>query len=195
MNAANIEEKIKRIWNESAKYRLVPPPEYIAGNLLMEIQENSCLICEAKNDLIHDHCHDSGMVRAILCIRCNVLEGLSGNKSPWGIYREYAPANGWFFRYFGVSEQWKSGYEDPLPNRIKLKEYWGSLKEQGILYHRNQDQYFINQYKQLLLNCDETIIPYTCHRKFDANGKIIPFDILIKIRGTNEKVMFSFFER
>lgn len=189
MNVEKIEEKIKIIWSELKDYRIIPPPEYIAGNLLIEIQGYSCLICESKNDLIHDHCHQSGMVRSILCRRCNVLEGLSGNTRPWKIYRAYAPANGWFFRYSGMNEQWKSGYEDPLPERVKLNEYNGSMPEEGALYYRNQDQYLVNQYKKLLTSSIKpTKIPYTCYRRFDENGKIIPFDneLLIDVENENK---------
>lgn len=38
-------------------------------------QDGLCAICYASGNLVVDHCHESGAVRALLCPRCNVALG------------------------------------------------------------------------------------------------------------------------
>lgn len=40
------------------------------------IQNNRCAICLTKDDLVIDHCHKSGQLRALLCNKCNTGLGL-----------------------------------------------------------------------------------------------------------------------
>lgn len=46
-------------------------------NLLIESQNNVCVICLKKPEKFHvDHCHESGIVRGLLCSKCNTSLGL-----------------------------------------------------------------------------------------------------------------------
>jgi hypothetical protein len=43
---------------------------------------NACQVCSrSKKTLFVDHCHDSGLVRGLLCQRCNTAIGLLGDDS------------------------------------------------------------------------------------------------------------------
>lgn len=45
-------------------------------NSMREAQNSSCAICEETTNLVVDHNHTSGIVRALLCSRCNQGLGL-----------------------------------------------------------------------------------------------------------------------
>ena len=54
----------------------IGPAEY---GLLYERQGGCCLICRRfDRPLVVDHCHDSGLVRGLLCSQCNSAIGLLG---------------------------------------------------------------------------------------------------------------------
>lgn len=58
--------------NRKAKYGL-SDEEYV--KLLVQ-QDNRCAICKKKTDLVVDHCHNSNIVRGLLCKPCNQGLGL-----------------------------------------------------------------------------------------------------------------------
>jgi 5-methylcytosine-specific restriction endonuclease McrA len=40
-------------------------------NNLLERQDGLCAICKTDRNLVIDHCHDTSMVRGLLCQQCN----------------------------------------------------------------------------------------------------------------------------
>lgn len=52
---------------------------------MLKEQENSCALCEKpfttlkQNDCHIDHCHETGVVRGLLCMGCNVGLGMLGD--------------------------------------------------------------------------------------------------------------------
>ena len=38
---------------------------------MSKAQDDACKICKTKTKLVVDHCHDSGMIRGLLCDGCN----------------------------------------------------------------------------------------------------------------------------
>jgi len=48
---------------------------------MLSSQDNSCAICNTKDsgkrNFVIDHCHTTGVVRGILCSRCNTMLGFS----------------------------------------------------------------------------------------------------------------------
>jgi hypothetical protein len=42
---------------------------------LLKEADGSCAICQQKTDLHLDHCHYSGKLRGLLCVRCNTALG------------------------------------------------------------------------------------------------------------------------
>jgi len=159
---------IKSVYEKAKNYRKVPPDERIAFSLLAELQDEKCLICQNDGYLVEDHCHKTGMVRGLLCRSCNVMES-NDYREPWLTYREFAPANGWFYRYSGYGEQWRPGYPDPLPNRMVLDI---EIKD----FRTGEIDKKIEMYKRKIKRMKPTEIPYTCYRFFDILNKPILFD-------------------
>jgi hypothetical protein len=54
-----------------------------ARELLMAWQNGRCALCGYRRDrLIADHCHQTALVRGMLCQSCNVIEGRAGRQGP-----------------------------------------------------------------------------------------------------------------
>lgn len=45
-------------------------------DLMLKTQEGRCFICKDETELVVDHCHKSGKVRALLCSHCNIGLGM-----------------------------------------------------------------------------------------------------------------------
>ena len=43
---------------------------------MLQNQHGHCAICPTTEDLVVDHCHDTGKVRGLLCRKCNVALGM-----------------------------------------------------------------------------------------------------------------------
>lgn len=69
----------------------ITPKDY---NKLLEKQGNSCKICKRTcstgKKLAVDHCHQTGMVRGLLCASCNTrlgfIESYLSDQTPWDNY-------------------------------------------------------------------------------------------------------------
>ncbi len=58
---------------------------------LWDWQENRCAMCGFEDDkIVKDHCHESGLIRGLLCTGCN-LEESRRNDIRWQIYRKFPP--------------------------------------------------------------------------------------------------------
>lgn len=66
---------------------------------LIEIQNNKCKLCEKSfqglfgNDCHVDHCHETGKIRGLLCMPCNVGLGMLGDNEK-GISKALAYVKG-----------------------------------------------------------------------------------------------------
>ncbi len=58
-----------RAWRSRAKRYRIGKPQW--DKMLFE-QKNKCALCQ-RNPEVVDHCHNSGVVRGLLCNVCNVL--------------------------------------------------------------------------------------------------------------------------
>lgn len=74
-NRPEVKSRLKEGWREyqlKKNYNL-SVEDYT--NLLKK-QSHKCKICGLKTKLVVDHCHNSGMVRGLLCAKCNFALGL-----------------------------------------------------------------------------------------------------------------------
>ena len=166
----SVEERILFYYSKAEPYRRVPPPEAIAHALLNHLQGGRCFMClcmgrgGADWGLVEDHCHETGMVRALLCRSCNSLEGKAARR-PWHVYREYAPANGWYYRYEGMKAEWQPGDPDPLPNRMKMNI--------DLLAFASSPVSYVQVYAKAIVDMPATSIPETCRRRFDSGRPVL----------------------
>jgi hypothetical protein len=49
---------------------------------MSEQQNHRCLLCEKKRFLVIDHCHETGVVRGLLCRHCNTAVGFFERTEP-----------------------------------------------------------------------------------------------------------------
>jgi hypothetical protein len=68
----NYRPEDKRRWQLKTRYGLTP--DDVDG--MLKRQEGLCAVCSKILGKFHiDHCHTTGVVRGLLCHRCNVLIG------------------------------------------------------------------------------------------------------------------------
>ena len=74
-------------WSENAS--LLEGSEGLTA--LWDWQEYRCAMCGFEDaKIVKDHCHESGLIRGLLCTGCNLAEARS-NQLPWRIYRKFPP--------------------------------------------------------------------------------------------------------
>lgn len=67
----NLEASRKRSRNRRRNERMGPGAAEKAEELLLA-QDNKCAICFAPDPNQLDHCHSTGIIRGVLCLKCNV---------------------------------------------------------------------------------------------------------------------------
>lgn len=75
--------------------RAVPLPDEDPVELLVAWQAGRCAGCghSFHADALIDHCHETGLVRGLLCSQCNNAEGIAPPRHPrWFRYRTMPPA-------------------------------------------------------------------------------------------------------
>lgn len=74
-NPTNITKHARRKYFLKYKYGLTPDD----FNRMMKEQDSCCFICKDKFNSIRatriDHCHTTGKIRNILCMKCNLILG------------------------------------------------------------------------------------------------------------------------
>ena len=53
-----------------------------AYQAMVAVQGGKCLLCDKIKKLVVDHCHSSGVVRGLLCQRCNIQVGWFEKTTP-----------------------------------------------------------------------------------------------------------------
>lgn len=59
-----------------------------AGQTLTQWQDGRCAMCDAREQLVSDHCHMTGLVRGLLCRSCNTSEAFS-EEPHWVAWRNW----------------------------------------------------------------------------------------------------------
>ncbi|MGW3821776.1 endonuclease domain-containing protein [Streptomyces sp. NPDC005071] len=94
-----------------------PPSHLSAIEALRKWQAGACAMCSAsRSRLLVDHCHETGLVRGLLCASCNTAEGLTSSAA-FAAYRQRPPAV-----MLGVEEQYGSpwdGHDSDMDPRKK----------------------------------------------------------------------------
>ncbi|MFB6984642.1 endonuclease domain-containing protein [Streptomyces sp. NPDC056297] len=92
--------------------RALPLPDQDPVDLLVTWHADRCAACgqPSPGDLVVDHCHQSGLLRGLLCGICNTAEGTAPPRHPrWLRYRTLTPA-----LILGV----EISYSQPLRRRL-----------------------------------------------------------------------------
>lgn len=55
----------------------IEPEDY---RRMQEEQQGVCAICEQAKELVIDHCHETSVVRGLICRTCNLLLGYANDK-------------------------------------------------------------------------------------------------------------------
>jgi hypothetical protein len=82
------------------------PSHLSTTEALRRWQAGACAMCSARRGrLLVDHCHQTGLVRGLLCTSCNTAEGMHSAPA-FVAYRERPPAV-----LLGVEEQYGSPWD------------------------------------------------------------------------------------
>lgn len=128
-----VDEMAPACWGWTPTDNLAPrdPDPDVAGlAMIEEWQAGSCAICSSQSRLVTDHDHSTGLVRGLLCHRCNTAEAFR-IVGPYRRYRERPPA-----AILGVQAR----YWDPLAGdyaqpqlAIREADKWIDAASEGIL--------------------------------------------------------------
>lgn len=72
LQAKKIEQKNKKKFRELFSRYGLTKNKYLE---MLDSQSNCCKMCDERTDLVVDHCHTSGLIRGLLCGRCNLALG------------------------------------------------------------------------------------------------------------------------
>lgn len=107
-----------------------PDPDTAGLAMIEEWQAGRCGICSSKGRLVTDHDHSTGLIRGLLCYRCNITEAFR-TVGPYRRYRERPPA-----AILGVQAR----YWNPLAREyaqpqagIREADKWVDAASEGIL--------------------------------------------------------------
>lgn len=105
-----------------------PDPDVAGLAAIEEWQAGRCGICSSETSLVTDHDHATGLVRGLLCQRCNTAEAFRG-VGPYRRYRERPPA---------AILRVKARYWDPIagdyvqPAAIREADKWTDAASEDI---------------------------------------------------------------
>lgn len=101
---------------ETEAWRDWPTPE--PGTSLRKFHDGRCGWCGYEDRLVRDHCHNTGLIRGLLCYSCNQQESNDwhGVWGPWRAGENTARAVGQFEIYSGF-------YGTPLHPTSALNHY------------------------------------------------------------------------
>lgn len=115
--------------DETEAWRTWPAPAL--GTSLHEWQAGRCAWCGYEDRLVKDHCHETGLVRGLLCHACNSHEGFSVDDS-WESWRKggnAAATAGHFEIYVNTMSQTTLSPMSALTyyTKAELETYWSDL--------------------------------------------------------------------
>lgn len=107
-----------------------PDPDVAGLAVIEKWQAGRCGICSAETLLVTDHNHSTGLIRGLLCQRCNTAEAFR-DVGPYRRYRERPPAVilGVQARYW---DPFARDYAQPRP-AIREADKWVDAASEGIL--------------------------------------------------------------
>lgn len=106
-----------------------PDPDTSGLAMIEEWQAGRCGICSSEGRLVTDHDHSTGLIRGLLCYRCNTAEAFRA-VGPYRRYRERPPAAilGVKARYW---DPFAGGYAQPAAGRA-AEDPWTDAASEDI---------------------------------------------------------------
>lgn len=115
----------------AAAWEAWPTPSRAEG--LSAWHRGRCAMCGARDRLVRDHCHQTGLVRGLLCAPCNASEGAAARDDErwraWRAWRNPARAHGWCEVYVGAHNRTPlSPTSDLLFMAMPEREDWWEMQ-------------------------------------------------------------------